>query len=160
MSSLVIKRDKKGAGVYAARPFSRGETIYVLRGKKVVPKNMHYHNKDFLKKSINPLQIAPRLYLQLSRPSLFFNHSCEPNAGIKGTSTLFALKHIRRGEEITYDYSTTIDESFECVCGSPRCRHAIIDFFGLSRKTQEYYCKRGALPRFILRKYKRWRIEK
>ena len=37
---------------------------------------------------------------------------------------LVALRHLRPGDEITFDYSTTDTrtEPFKCTCGSPRCR--------------------------------------
>jgi len=43
----------------------------------------------------------------------FFNHSCDPNAGLQidGQKVwLVAIKNITQGEEITWDYSTTMDE--------------------------------------------------
>jgi hypothetical protein len=62
------------------------------------------------------------------------NHSCEPNAGIKGQIILVAMRDIAAGEEITFDYATVLcgeahpildSYFFACCCGSPGCRRTI-----------------------------------
>ena len=64
----------------------------------------------------------------------FFNHSCNPNAGlkIKGRDVfIVAIKNILKGNEVAWDYSTTMDETdweMTCACGSRNCRHRIRDF--------------------------------
>ena len=60
----------------------------------------------------------------------FFNHSCNPNAGIKGQVFLVAMRDIEADEEVTFDYAMVICESsgklegyeFNCLCGSANCR--------------------------------------
>lgn len=60
----------------------------------------------------------------------FANHSCEPNAGfLTAELSLWALRDIAPGEEVTWDYSTSINEpewSLDCCCGSANCRGAIL----------------------------------
>jgi len=50
------------------------------------------------------------------------NHSCEPNAGFCDGLVLVARRAIDAEEEITWDYSTAIDEEdfpgFACCCGA------------------------------------------
>ncbi len=64
----------------------------------------------------------------------YINHSCNPNSGliIKNEKVnLIAIKNIKNGKEITYDYSTTINEDnwkMRCNCGSKICRKIIKDF--------------------------------
>ena len=55
------------------------------------------------------------------------NHSCEPNAGIKGQIAVVARRVIRRGEEVCFDYDTTEISAvpFLCQCGTPSCRRRI-----------------------------------
>jgi len=154
-NKYIVKKNSRGYGVYAGNNYKKNEDISVITGKIATPKNIYYHLKDFQKASTNPLQIGKGLYIDVDRPFLYINHSCDPNAGIKKKSTLFAIKNIKKGDEITFDYSTTIDESFECKCGSKKCRGAIVDFFGLSKKLQKYYADKKALPNFILKKYKK-----
>lgn len=153
LNKFLIKKNNKGKGIYAVCDFKKGEIIYQLRGKKAHFKDLCFNVKNFKKQICNPLQISRNIYLNLDYFSILFNHSCNPNAGIKNKSTLFALRNIKKGEEITYDYSTTIDESFICKCGSKNCRGAICDFFALPSKIQKYYIKNNAVPNFIKIKY-------
>ncbi|CAL1545426.1 unnamed protein product [Lymnaea stagnalis] len=60
----------------------------------------------------------------------FINHSCEPNCFSKVILVdgkkhivIFAMRPIKRGEELTYDYKFPIEEvKIPCSCGSKRCR--------------------------------------
>jgi len=89
----------------------------------------------------------------------FFNHSCDPNAGLKITVTkavLIAIKDISPGQEITWDYSTTMDEDdweINCNCGSNNCRGKIRDFKYLPPEIQQKYLTLDIVPEYIVRKY-------
>lgn len=53
------------------------------------------------------------------------NHSCDPNCGLQGQIGLVAMKDIRPGEEVCFDYamcSTSDLDEFDCACGSKNCR--------------------------------------
>jgi len=63
----------------------------------------------------------------------FVNHACEPNCeSVIERSRVFidAIRRIRAGEELTYDYQIQrepddppdIDSVFACRCGTPGCR--------------------------------------
>jgi D-alanine-D-alanine ligase-like ATP-grasp enzyme len=53
------------------------------------------------------------------------NHSCDPNSREENL-TLIATRDIKKGEQITIDYSTFVEsrfaETFECRCGAKKCR--------------------------------------
>ena len=149
---FIIKKTSKGVGVYANRDYKKGEKIWIFGGKKFTPDNITGLMADFRNGIIDPLQINTSLYLELDIPSIYFNHSCDPNAGFKKHLTLYAIKDIKKNKEIAYDYSTTIDESFVCNCGSKKCRGAISDFFSLPIKLQKHYFSLGVLPSFIKNK--------
>jgi len=55
----------------------------------------------------------------------FLNHNCEPNGYMSTADMTFrALRDIRRGEEITFNYLTTETQMavpFDCLCGSQVC---------------------------------------
>jgi hypothetical protein len=60
----------------------------------------------------------------------FLNHSCRPNAAVRGT-LLVAIAPIAAGEEVTFDYNTTeleIASPFTCHCG--HCGGEMIRGFG------------------------------
>ena len=62
----------------------------------------------------------------------FINHSCNPNAEASnddGHIWIEALRDIKKGDEITYNYGYDL-ESFEehpCKCGSANCVGYIVD---------------------------------
>ena len=56
------------------------------------------------------------------------NHSCEPNCGMAGTSSVQALSDIEIGEELTFDYSMSDSsqyDEFKCACDKDKCREKI-----------------------------------
>ncbi len=58
---------------------------------------------------------------------IFSNHSCDPNIGIQGQIVFIALRDIQPGEELTHDWATTDDDTYEmqCNCGAQNCRGII-----------------------------------
>jgi hypothetical protein len=59
-------------------------------------------------------------------PARFLNHSCEPNAEAEifdDQIWILALREIRPGEEITFNYSYDLEnyEENPCRCGSAKC---------------------------------------
>lgn len=127
-----------GKGVFAARKFLPSEEILRFKGTEidlstVLTKGQH---------AGDPLQIGFDLYLDLEPPGNLVNHSCEPNAGISHNSTLIAIREIGKGEEIFYDYSTTMGDggwTMVCECGSENCRNIITDFRHLPLPLQKSY---------------------
>ena len=99
------------------------------------------------------LQIGPDLYIGASGGlDDFVNHSCDPNAGVRieGTAAeLFAIRDIAAGEEILFDYSTTLDEedfTMDCRCGSPSCRGRVGDGRDLPDDVWQRYLGLGITP--------------
>lgn len=69
--------------------------------------------------------------------SRWINHACEPNCEadeIDGRIFIRALRDLRAGEELFFDYRLVIDErltarlkrEYACHCGSPRCRGTML----------------------------------
>jgi hypothetical protein len=58
---------------------------------------------------------------------IFINHSCEPNLGIRGQITYVALRAIKAGEELTYDWAMEENAPAvtRCTCGARRCRRTL-----------------------------------
>jgi hypothetical protein len=76
------------------------------------------------------LQIDEDLYVVsgVEGPGDWFNHACEPNAGLRGQLSLVALRPIKRGEEVCYDYAMSDGSSydeFSCACGASLCRNRV-----------------------------------
>jgi len=98
--------------------------------------------------------IGPKTAKDLDGAEMF-NHSCDPNAGVKGQVVLVARKNIKAGEEICFDYETTdtIELKFDCKCGSKNCRGKID---GNSWKNKNFQKRnRGYLSWYIQEKIKK-----
>jgi uncharacterized protein len=121
-------------GVFCVRPLHKGEVICVWGGYIISQKDYdRLAKKEFRDIEDYATVVADGFYMVSSKAGGledddFFNHSCEPNAGINGQIMMVAMRDIRTGEEITYDYCMTdagFDYSFTCRCGSKRCRRRI-----------------------------------
>ena len=105
----------------------------------------------------NPLQIEATTYLDLQPPGVFLNHSCVPNTGLVESCFLVALRAIARGEELRFDYSTTMHEdhwTMTCGCGAVGCRGVVTDFRLLPTERQQHYLRLGIVQPFIVRELK------
>lgn len=113
----------KGRGVFAAQEIRQGERIVAIEGWLA--------KSDELDENWFALQVGPDLWLCSEGESLddCINHSCDPNVGFTtGEPILFALRDIAVGEEIGWDYSTSLAEAgwfLECCCGAVHCRKII-----------------------------------
>jgi hypothetical protein len=117
----------RGMGLFARRVIREGETIVAFGGTVIdraallglPPAATRY-----------TLQIDEDLFIVSDRPGPadFVNHSCQPNAGLKGQVVLVAMRTISRDEEITYDYAMSdacAYDEFPCACGSIHCRGVV-----------------------------------
>lgn len=150
LARVVIGPCPVGKGLFAARDYEPGDIILHLAGPAVGREDPIH----FTEAGANLLQTGPRSYILLGPPGVFANHSCDPNAGIKANRHLVAIKSITRGQEIRFDYSTTMAEDFwtlECRCGSPRCRGTVTDFRLLPTEVKRRYLELGVVQKFIAR---------
>jgi hypothetical protein len=146
-----VKRSRNGQGIFATRDFRKGEAIGEVRGKI-------YDRSDpppgYNARVSRLLQIsADRYLLPTTKLGYYINHSCDPNARVKIGKKVYvvALKSIGQGQEITFDYSTTMNEDdweMVCRCGSKNCRRRIRDFKYLPKRLQQKYTKLGVVPAF------------
>lgn len=84
-------------------------------------------NEVFLLWDENPAGWAPQ------------NHSCNANTAYKGLN-VYALRDIQKGEELTLDYASFLDEHmepFQCSCGSENCKGYITGIPGNSVTERE-----------------------
>ncbi len=140
-----------GRGLFAAQLIKKGECILEFTGPIISLEEALQKAPDKLS---CPLQIGPTEYIDIQEPGVIANHSCSPNTGIQDDRFLVAIDEIQPGQEIFYDYSTTMDENnwtLECKCGSPNCRKTIGDFRHLPPDVQKSYLELNAVQSFIRR---------
>ncbi len=158
-NSLIIKQTKNnGKGVFAGRDFNKGEEIFqftgpIIRGNENIAPDSYLDN--------HCIQIDKDSYIgPFGSPDDFINHSCKPNGGFQiknNRAIIAAIRDIKDGEEITFDYSTSMAENryeIDCNCGSKNCRKRIRDFKYLPKDIQDYYIKLGAVPKFVIKSIK------
>ena len=135
-----------GRGIFANKNMKKDELIFVFKGIK-------------LKKVPGPWQVGPN-WLQVdiktwvkpkeNSPGRYLNHSCNPNAGIKGNQLIVAIKNIKKGQEITIDYSMSETEpqwKMKCSCKSKNCRKIIRTYQHLPNKIKKKY--KGYISKYI-----------
>lgn len=148
-ANVFVGNCRYGNGVFAARRFLPREEILRFQGPEidlsiVLTKGDH---------ASDPLQIGIDRYLDLEPPGKLVNHSCKPNAGISQNNTLIAIKEISQGEEIFYDYSTTMGDggwTMDCLCGEQNCRGTITDFRHLPPPLQKSYLEAGIVQSYLV----------
>lgn len=116
---------ERGWAAFALQAIAREEVIAAWGGRILDRQALAGLNQA---ERSHTIQIEDNLFLASilpDEPADFINHSCNPNAGLRGQVVLVAMCPIAPGEEITFDYamadSTPYDE-FICACGAENCR--------------------------------------
>ena len=123
MDDVIIKRSKIGQfdkGVFANRDFEKGEVVVRYNLKPLTEaeyQNLPESEKEFTHKHWGVTYLYPS-------PARYVNHSSDPNTtqNLKDNYDV-AMRDIKKGEEITYDYCYDIGnyEEHPCRCGSKNC---------------------------------------
>jgi uncharacterized protein len=166
-SFIEVKASKiSGKGVFASKKIQKGQTIYVLKGEEIDLDELIKRCNEYTESPSDPLQIEREKYIDLEEFSRSFNHSCNPNSFVKGKNKLVALRDIQKGEEITYDYSATMNDYEEkivkagrslwtckCNCKSKNCRGVIDQFRKLPKELQEFYLKNKLAAEHVMKAF-------
>ena len=141
-----IKKSKiDNRGLYAATDIKKNTKIIEYKGKIITVKETETNQKFDNDKAIYLFNLNKKYDLDGDfkyNTARLINHSCDPNCEVYGTGLkvwVYAIKNIKKGEELTYDYGFGFDEDykdFPCRCGSENC------------------------VGFIVREGSRWRIKK
>ncbi len=136
----VRKSGVHGRGVYATKPIPKGARIIEYTGRRVlwesVPNNLDDPHTFLFGLDNGTEVIDPRTGGNEAR---WINHSCDPNCEAieedRGRVFIYALRNLRPGEELFYDYALQVDEPItsevaeesRCFCRSPRCRGTMLE---------------------------------
>jgi SET domain-containing protein len=131
-----------GNGVFAVQDIAEGDTLVEYKGEVISWKEaLRRHPHD-------PEQPNHTFYFHIDdervidggvhgNAARWINHSCDPNCEAdeqEGRIFIKALRDIRAGEELNYDYGLIIDEpytkklkaEFPCWCGARNCRGTLL----------------------------------
>ncbi len=131
-----------GKGVFALAPLRKGEVLIEYVGEVIDwEEALRRHPHD-------PAQPDHTFYFHIDdgrvidanvggNAARWMNHSCDPNCEadeVDGRVFIKALRAIKPGEELSYNYGLTIDErytpalkrKFACWCGAANCRGTML----------------------------------
>ena len=131
-----------GNGVFAVQNIAEGETVIEYKGEVISWKEaLRRHPHD-------PAQPNHTFYFHIDddhvidgkingNAARWINHSCEPNCEADdqdGRVFIKALRNIKAGEELNYDYGLIIDErytpklkaEYPCWCNTKYCRGTLL----------------------------------
>jgi len=120
-----------GYGIYAVQDINSNELIFKgeeaaqrIVTRRYVEKNWNVKEKEIFRKYAYP--VSKEVFLLWDNDPAGWapqNHSCNPNTAYEGLNVV-ALRNIAKGEELTLNYASFLDEHmepFNCQCGSPGC---------------------------------------
>ncbi|MCX6815833.1 MAG: SET domain-containing protein-lysine N-methyltransferase [Candidatus Aenigmarchaeota archaeon] len=140
MENLVVRRvGKKGMGVFSNKPFKKGQMILRINTRDRITKKNESKMTNYDWNHVNAW--GCKKYYRMKPPEKFINHSCNPNSFDKG-GLLYAMKRIKKGDEVTLDYSIGGVEDWKmvCKCGGGNCRKIVRGkFLLLPEKLQKKY---------------------
>ena len=116
----------QGLGAFAARPIAARRKIGHLAGPLISTRTARRRTK--LQAQIYLVELDERWALDLTESGglKHLNHSCAPNTYMRiawQRVEFYALRHIKRGEELTCNYGETHHGGkLPCRCGAPNCR--------------------------------------
>jgi len=131
-----------GYGVFALRRIRKGTTIMEYLGDRVSHEeaDSRYENKDINDNHTFLFTVDSKTVIDGGvggNDARFINHGCDPNCeSASQNKRIFveAVRTIRPGEELAYDYQIerdpedppNVDEIFACRCGAAKCRGSML----------------------------------
>jgi len=151
MSRRIVARRSPihGNGVFAAAPIAKGEEIIEYKGKLLTHDEADALYGDGGETGHTFLFTLNDEYIidanQDGNSARWINHSCAPNCRAvveehaggnrrKDKVLIEAIRKIKPGEELTYDYGIVLDVPYtprlkklwQCLCGSPGCSGTLL----------------------------------
>ena len=117
-------------GLSASKNIKKGQKIIQYKGKKVSLYKVETDSKYDNEKEIYLFNLNKKYDLDGDfkfNTARLINHSCNPNCEVLEDSKqlwIFAMKNIKKNEELTYDYGFSFDKDYKqyiCKCGGKNC---------------------------------------
>jgi uncharacterized protein len=138
---VTVRRSRvHGRGVFAAKPFRKGERVIEYTGRRIlwsrVPNELDDPRMYFFGIGDGSRVIDPSVG---GNEAQWINHSYNPNCTVReraGRIFIHAARNIRPGEELSYDYhletdddvphTEEIEQEAPCHCRSKNCRGTLL----------------------------------
>ncbi len=154
---LRIKKSRNGKGIFTTTSIAKNAYVFEVTGAKTHFEKLLEIGGDILN---NSFRYSLNYYISPSAKDIayYINHSCEPNVKLvrsKNSLKFVALRDIDKGEEIVFDYSTTLAKddiwTMKCNCGTISCRKNIKRWDNLPKKVLTLYLKEKLIPGYIIK---------
>jgi SET domain-containing protein len=131
----VKKSNIDNKGLYAAKNIKAGRKIINYKGKIITVKETEKNKKFDNDKAIYLFNLNSKYDLDGDfeyNTARLINHSCSPNCEVEGKGLklwIFALRDIKKGEELSYDYGFGYDKDYKqfvCRCGARTCVGSLV----------------------------------
>jgi len=138
MALIVASSDVHAAGVFTTSPIRKGKRIVEYTGPRVSKEEGDRIYDDKLVTYLFSLEDGR--VIDGHGIAMFINHCCDPNCEtdeVRGRIWIYALRNIKAGEELTYDYNLFDgDEEAPCSCGAKRCRGSLFSREEMRKRKQ------------------------
>jgi SET domain-containing protein len=159
----VRKSKIAGLGAFATRDIKKGERIIEYLGERVSHAVADARYDDHADGAHHTFLFSVNRSVVIDayvngNDARYINHSCDGNCESeieRGRVFIDAIRDIRKGEELTYDYAYGRDGSetpeeevtlYGCRCGSKKCRGTILEEISAKRR-RELYGKKSTHPK-------------
>ncbi len=131
-----------GQGVFALRRIHKGKRLIEYAGERITPgeADLRYDDDAMDRPHTFLFTVDEHTVIDAAaggNEARFINHSCDPNCeAVDDDGRIFieAIRNIRPGEELTYDYHLERKgrwrqgwaERYACRCGAPNCRGTLL----------------------------------
>lgn len=147
--TVIVKDSNFGKGIFTTIDLPKKYILFNITGKPITFEETVRLGQD----ECYSLQVGMDKYIIPNFPFHLSNHCCQPNCGINRQMEFITLRDINAGEELSWDYSTSMMErhwTMQCDCGYHDCRHFIGDFDMLSAHIRERYLQMNIVLPFIV----------
>jgi len=126
----IKKSNIDNKGLYASKNIKAKQIVIHYKGKLITKKEVEKNPKFDNDKAIYLFNVNNRYDLDGDfeyNDARLINHSCNPNCEVDGKGLklwIFALRNIKKGEELSYDYGFGYDKDYKqfvCKCGANNC---------------------------------------
>lgn len=147
---VVEKKAKVGKGLFAKAEIKKGELIASFDGK-ILGWNAPWNRYQLS----HAIQFEKRRWRLSKGFADRINHSCEPNCGVRNLFDIVAMRDIKRGEELTWNYEMTEDNesgwTMRCHCGAKSCHKVISGYRNMPAASRKRYKK--YISQWLIDKY-------
>ena len=132
----IKKSNIDNRGLYAVTNIKKNTKIIEYKGKVITVKETETNPKFDNDKAIYLFNLNKKYDLDGDfkyNTARLINHSCDPNCEVDGVGLklwIYAVKDIKKNEELTYDYGFSFDKDykdFPCRCGAKKCVGFIVN---------------------------------